>query len=457
METDTLTSVEKRVKTPPFPSGSTGPTEPGTKPSRWRWLVWVVVLSALTYSGVRYRDALASIVRRPAATDSASGARGGRGGNANPRGTSVVAMPARKADMPIYLRGLGSVAAFNTVTVRSRVDGELINIAFTEGQFVREGDLLAEIDRRPFEVQLSQAKGQLDRDEALLREAKLELERYQLLSNDGLIPRQQFDAQTASVGQYEGAIKADQAQIDSANLQISYSRILAPISGQVGLRLVDRGNMVRASDQTGIVVITQLQPISVLFNIPEDNLSAVLKKLHAGVTLRVEAYDRDDKVKIATGTLQTVDNQIDQNTGTSRLKAVFDNKDNALFPNQFVNVHMLLETDRGATIIPAAAVQRGPQGTYVYIVNSDHRAQIRPITIKNTEGSDASIASGVQPDELVVIEGTDKVQDGGRVDLQNESGNASPDSGEDPVPGPQTKGREGRGNRRGGQGRGTER
>jgi multidrug efflux system membrane fusion protein len=388
------------------------------KKGRGRWILVLLILGGLSYGGYRWWR-----VARPAAADATTqptegGGRGrggrGRGGGGRP---AVVTITARKSDMPVYLRGLGTATAFNTVTVRSRVDGQLVRVAFKEGQFVQKDDLLAEIDKRPFEVQLAQAKGQLARDQALLASAKTEQERNLLGVQKGLIPKQQYDIQTATVGQYEGAIQADQAAIDNANLQITYSRVVAPISGQIGLRLVDEGNIVRAADPGGMVVITQLQPISVLFSIPEDNLGEVLRKLRAGVQMRVEAWDHDDVKKLADGILLTADNQIDTTTGTSKLKAVFDNKNNALYPNQFVNVRLLIDTLRNAVVIPGAAIQRGSQGTFVYIVNNQ-TAELRLVTIKNTEGNDVALASGIEPDEQIVLEGMDKVQDGGKVDVQ---------------------------------------
>jgi len=455
------------------------------KPSLAKRLIGFGIVVGLAFAGYAYRNELLGFVKKPAATaDAASnpadssgpGGRGGggRGGRSGGRGgfgaTSVVVVAAKKTDLPVYLRGLGTVTPYRTVTVRSRVDGELISVKFEEGQFVHEGDLLAEIDKRPFEVQLqqgqaqlAQAKGNLDRDSALLKSAATENDRNLELLKKGLIAKQQVDIQAATVDQYSGSIEADrasmqtaQAAIANANLQITYSRIVAPISGRIGLRLVDPGNIVRAADPNGMAVIAQVQPITVLFNIPEDNVGAVVKKLQSGQKLKAEAFDRDDTAKLATGTLLAVDNQIDQTTGTSRLKAVFDNQNNALFPNQFVNLHLLLQVDRDSTVIPAAAIQRGPQGNYVFVVNSG-RAQIRPVTIKTTQGNDVSIASELQPGEQVVVEGTDKVQDGGRVDAQVAGGSPSPDGSGNAANGEDTSDtgmprRGGRGGFRGGQG-----
>ena len=387
-----------------------------------RWILLLIVIGAMTYGGYRvWGLSSRQQAADPAPQTEARGGRGGRGGGGRgvgARGAAVVTVTVRKTDMPVYLRALGTVAASNTVTVRSRVDGQLVHVAFREGQFVHQGDLLAEIDRRPFEVQLAQAQGQLARDQALLKDAQVKLERSRLLDSKGLIPKQDLDTAFASVGQYEGAIQADQALIASANLQITYSAITAPISGQIGLRLVDEGNIVRAADPGGLIVITQLEPISVLFSIPEDNLGDVLRKLHAGRELRVEAWDHDDTKKIADGVLLTADNQIDSSTGTSKLKAIFDNKNNALYPNQFVNVRLLTDVLKGAVVVPAATIQRGSQGSFVYVVRDNQTAEFRPVTLKNTEGNDVALASGLQPGEIVILEGMDKVQDGARVDVQ---------------------------------------
>jgi len=393
-----------------------------TNRPKLRWILLLIVISAMTYGGYRvWGLSSRQQAADPAPQTEARGGRGGRGGGGRgvgARGAAVVTVTVRKTDMPVYLRALGTVAASNTVTVRSRVDGQLVHVAFREGQFVHQGDLLAEIDRRPFEVQLAQAQGQLARDQALLKDAQVKLERSRLLDSKGLIPKQDLDTAFASVGQYEGAIQADQALIASANLQITYSAITAPISGQIGLRLVDEGNIVRAADPGGLIVITQLEPISVLFSIPEDNLGDVLRKLHAGRELRVEAWDHDDTKKIADGVLLTADNQIDSSTGTSKLKAIFDNKNNALYPNQFVNVRLLTDVLKGAVVVPAATIQRGSQGSFVYVVRDNQTAEFRPVTLKNTEGNDVALASGLQPGEIVILEGMDKVQDGARVDVQ---------------------------------------
>lgn len=412
------------------------------------WWVWIVLL-VLVVGGIWYYRGRATSEADGKAGVAGAGQGKGKGAGGAGFNVPVVVATAQKGDLPVYLVGLGTVTAFNTVTVRSRVDGQIVKVNFTEGQYVHEGDALIEIDPRPYQVMLEQAEGQLAKDQAQLHDVQVDFERYTLLFNEGVIPKQQVDTQQAQVGQFQGAIKADQATIDNAKLQLVYARITSPISGRVGLRLVDIGNIVHASDTTGLLVITQLQPISVIFTLPQDQLPQVLPKLRAGTTLAVDAYDRDDTTKITEGKLATIDNQIDPTTGTYKLKAVFSNDTNVLFPNQFVNIHMLVDVKHGLAIVPAAAIQRGPQGTYVYVVNGGNTVNIRTVTVAQTTGNNVGISSGLNGGEIVVIDGQDKLQDGSKVTTttsptgatQGNSAPTSPDASKPANPGSAKSGR----------------
>ena len=376
--------------------------------------IWVVV-AALAIGGFWYYRSSHSKDAQNAAAPAAGAKGSGRGASGANFSVPVVVATASKGDLPVYLNGLGSVTPLNTVTVRSRVDGQLINVAFKEGQFVKEGDLLAQIDPRPYQVQLEQAEGQLAKDVAQRKDAEVNLERFKLLFQEGVIPKQQLDTQAASVGQFDGAIKSDQAQIDTAKLQLVYAHITSPISGRVGLRLVDPGNIVHATDTGGLLLITQVQPIAVIFTLPQDQLQQVFEKIHSGAQLAAEAWDRDNTAKIATGKLLTIDNQIDPTTGTYKLKAVFNNEDNILFPQQFVNTHLLVDTKRNLSLVPLAAIQRGPQGTYVYVVGPENKVKIHTVTVAQTTAGTVGINDGLQPGEVVVTDGQDKLQDGTKV------------------------------------------
>lgn len=340
-----------------------------------------------------------------------------------PQTVPVTVATAQKQDLPIYLSGLGSVAAYYTVSVKSRVDGQLVDIRFKEGEFVKQGALLAVIDPRPYQVALDQAQATLFKDQASLKDAQLNYERYKgLLQNSGAMSQQQVDTQKATADQLEGSVRNDQALVENAKLNLTYCHITAPVSGRIGLRLVDPGNIVHASDANPMLVITQLQPITALFTLPEDQLPAVAAQMRRG-SLDVDAYSRDDQTKLATGKLLTIDNQVDQTTGTARLKAVFQNEQSQLWPNQFVNVHLLLETRKGVTVVPNDAVQTGPQGSYVYVVKSDNTVDVRPVKVSITEGSLAQIASGLTPTETVVIDGQDKLQAGTHVEPHTQPAN----------------------------------
>lgn len=399
---------------PVVPGSSPGRHEPGSKGHRWLWFIALLIVIGV---GLWYfRGPRSSTeAQGPAGTGGAGGGRGGRGAGAGAFVVPVVVAAAERGDVPVYFNGLGTVTAFNTVTVHSRVDGQITKINFQEGQFVHQGDDLLDIDARPYQVQLEQAEGQLAKDQAQLRDVQVNYERYQLLYKAGVIPKQQLDTQGSQVGQFEGSIKGDQGLIDSAKLQLVYSHIAAPISGRIGLRLVDVGNIVHASDTNGLLVITQLQPIAVIFALPQDQLPQVAGKLRNGSQMAVEAYDRDDTTKIESGKLLTIDNQIDTTTGTYKLKAVFNNDRNMLFPNQFVNVHLLADVKKNLMIVPASAIQRGPQGTYVYVVQNGNTAKIQTVTVVQSNANTVGLSAGLNAGEMVVVDGQDKLQDGSKV------------------------------------------
>jgi membrane fusion protein, multidrug efflux system len=379
---------------------------------RTRIVVWSLLLVALAAAAAWYY-----VHRHEAAAPQPQqqAARGGRFSMSGPM--PVGAATAERGDMPILLSGLGTVTPLATVTVRTQINGQLVQVFFQEGQAVKKGDPLAEIDPRPYQLALDQAQGALLRDQALLANAQIDLNRYQTLLKQDSIARQQVDTQAALVHQYEGTVRTDQAQVDNAKLNLVYCHITSPVTGRVGLRQVDPGNYVQTGDANGLVVITQMKPISVIFTLPEDNLPAIMKRLHAGATLPVTAFDRSGVTKIATGTLDTVDNQIDTSTGTVKLRAQFDNADESLFPNQFVNARLLVDTMQGVTIIPTSATQRGAQGTFAYLIKPDDTVTARPIKTGPTDGERVAVLSGLEAGDKVVVDGADKLREGAKVTI----------------------------------------
>jgi membrane fusion protein, multidrug efflux system len=384
-----------------------GPLQTATPRSRRRFVLTSILILLL----------LAGIVwwTRPGSAPQQAG--GGR--NAAPM--SIVPEVVGKGDIGININALGTVTSLATVTIRSQISGQLVRVAFKEGDEVKKGDLLAEIDSRPYEATLAQAKGQLARDEALLKGAQVDLARYQGLAAQNAVPRQTLDTQTALVAQDQGTVEADRATVRSAEVNLQYCRIISPLDGRVGLRLVDQGNYVTPGDVNGLVVITQLQPISVLFTVPEDNLQAIAKRIQAGAVLPASAYDRSGAAKIADGTLQTFDSQIDQTTGTIKLRAEFSNETRLLYPNQFVNIRLLLDTHKDVTTISTAGVQRGVPGTFVYLVNADSTVSVRAVKLGATEGDRVEVVSGLTSGDRIVIDGADKLRDGAKVNVRSEA------------------------------------
>ena len=420
--------TERVVEAPP-------PPPPKRRSLWWLWVILLILAAAAVVWYTQRGPGSAASKQAASGPDGqpapSGGSKGGRGGrrNAMPSELPVAAAKARTGSIPVYLDGLGSVTAFYTVTVRSRVDGQLMSVGFKEGDFVKAGQVIAEIDPRPYQVMLEQAEGQMARDQALLADARVDLTRYQTLLQQDAIPKQQLDTQVYLVAQYEGNIKQDQSAIDNAKLQLTYAKITAPISGRVGLRLVDPGNIVHAADTTGMLVITQVEPIAVLFTIPEDNLPQVVRKMRTGAGMPVDAYNRDKSVKLSSGRLDTIDNQIDPQTGTARLKAIFQNRDNMLWPNQFVNARMLVDTLTNQVLIPQVAIQRGQQGTFVYVIKPDNTVEVRTIQVGVMEGEDADVLGGLKAGETVVTDGTDRLQAGSKVRIRPAGGGAGAGSG----------------------------
>jgi multidrug efflux system membrane fusion protein len=394
------------------PSAPEAVPKPSALPSRgrgWRWVVVLLVLGVVAYV---VGSKIAGGKTNPAET--ARGKGKGEAGQSSP----VVTATARRGDIGVYFTGLGAVTPLATVTIKSRVSGQLTSVRYREGDMVHKGDLLVEIDDGPYQAALTQAEGQLIKDQAALENARIDLARYQQLVPQKAIPEQQLATQQATVHQDEGTVKLDQGQIDSAKVNLAYCKITAPVDGRIGLRLVDQGNIVNATDTNGLLVITQMDPISVIFTLAEDQLPPVIQKTSAGQKLEVDAYDRAQNTKLAQGSLTTLDNQIDPTTGTLKLRATFDNAKGVLFPNQFINVKLLVQEKHGVTLVPTAAVQRNSQMTYVYVVKQDSTVTVRTIMLGTTEGDDSEVTSGLKPGEVVVMTGVDKLQEGSKVNAQ---------------------------------------
>jgi multidrug efflux system membrane fusion protein len=419
--------VDGRAPQPVQPGG--GVSERPRR-SRLRPLLWLLLILAIVGAGLWY-------LPRPETQQKNAGR--SQAGAPIPVGVAPVA----KGDIPVTLSQLGTVTPLATVTIKTQINGYLTEVAFQEGQMVKKGDFLAQIDPRPYQVALEQGEAQLAKDQALLQNARVDLQRYNTLIAENSIARQTRDTQVSLVAQYEATVKSDQAQIDAQKLNLTYCHIISPVTGRVGLRQVDAGNYVQTSDPNGIVVVTQLQPISVIFTLPEDNLSEVFKRWHAGAVLPVTAYDRSGAVELDKGTLNTIDNQIDTTTGTVKLRAMFNNEQWVLFPNQFVNVQLVVNTLHNVDIVPSVAIQRGAPGTFVYVVKPDRTVAVEKVKLGPNDGQHVAILSGLEPGESVVVDGTDRLRDGAKVTLASAdhpsgaantaAGQASPQAGQEAV------------------------
>jgi len=405
----------KKASSTAYPPPSNAPQ----KKRKHRWVVWILptlLILGIVYAGIRSR--MSSTPSPYAGMAGGRGGRGGPGGFGMTGPLPVVVRTAQKADINVILDGLGTVTPLATVTVHAQISGLLTQINYTEGQTVKQGDLLVTLDPRPFQAALEQAQGQLLQAQAQLKEAQIDLDRYVTLSGQDSISKQQVDAQRALVSQYEGLAKTDQAAVDNAALSLAYCHITSPVPGRVGLRLVDLGNYVTPGDATGLVIVTQMKPITVIFSLAEDYIPALQKRMLEGTPIPVYAYDRTGAKKLATGKLSSIDNTVDPTTGTFKLRAIFPNDDESLFPNQFVMARMLLEIEHGATVIPTSAIERGQQGTFVYVVGSDSKVSAKAITLGNTEGERVAVTAGLSIGDKVVVDGADRLKEGMEVVAQ---------------------------------------
>lgn len=404
---ENMTPIAPPLPAPPAPGRERRPQAPPPRRRLWPWLLLLAVLGAGYYYWVKKPA--------PPASNKAGGKAGGQRGQGAGGAAPVDAAKAFKGNIGVYVTGLGAVTPIYTVTVKSQVNGQLIAVHYKEGDIVQKGDLLAEIDPRPYEAQLTQYQGQLMRDQATLDNARIDQTRYETLLKQNAVPEQQLATQIATVKADEGIVKNDQGLIQAVQVNLAYTRITAPITGRVGLRLVDPGNFIQTSDTTGLLVITQLQPISVIFTIAEDQLPAIYAKQRAGQKLPVDAFDREMMTKLASGTLTTIDNEIDQTTGTVKLRATFDNSHNELFPNQFVNARLLQQEKSGVILVPSAAVQRNSQSTYVYVVKPDSTVTVRQVSVSTSDDNNTEVDSGLEEGDVVVLTGVDKLQEGSKV------------------------------------------